>query len=209
MGYGRGAVISDLSFELTSKGFAAIFGQNGSGKSTLLKGIAGLLPVQSGEILVDGERVQHLPAWERVERGVRILLQSERVFPEFDVYTNVEMGGYQIRSKVDREQRVQEAFKTTDLFEGRLREPAASLSGGEQQILALLRTLVMKPKLLLLDEPSTGLSPGMQDKVGSMLTNLNDQGVSVLIAEQNVSFARSIARSYFELTPRELRPLEG
>lgn len=209
MGYDKGPILSNLSFSIPSKAFVAIFGQNGSGKSTLLKGIAGLLPIISGEILLDGNPVHKLPAWERVARGVTILLQSERIFPEFDVLTNVEIAGYRMKSRTELNQRVKKAFAITDIFEGRYHEPASNLSGGEQQILSLLRSLVMEPKLLLLDEPSAGLAPAMQLLIAGILKNLHDQGINFLLVEQNVEFARSVAKGFYHLQNGKLFEISG
>ncbi len=204
IGYNRGPILSDLSFSVPEGAFIAIFGQNGSGKSTLLKAIAGLLPLQAGKIFLSGQSIGHLQSWHRVACGVHILLQSERVFPEFDVYTNVEMGGYAIRDKSERNRRVREVLSSNGMFEGRYREPSSNLSGGEQQVLALLRTLVMEPKLLLLDEPSTGLAPAMRDRVSRLLADLNAKGITIVMVEQNVPFAKALTNDTRQITISEM-----
>lgn len=197
--YDRSPVLSGLSLSLPRGAFFALFGQNGSGKSTLLKAIAGLLPASTGTIRFNDQPIEHLPSWKRFDCGIHILLQSERVFPEFDVYTNVEMGGYLITKRKERDRRVMEVLASTIMFKGRYRTPASSLSGGEQQVVALLRTLVMKPKLLLLDEPSTGLAFGIQERIASMLKKLHADGMTIVMAEQNVDFAKAITSNFLEL----------
>lgn len=160
-----------------------IIGPNGAGKSTLIKTIIGLVPVRSGHLLLDGDDIVGLSAHELVERGVGYVPQRDNVFATLTVDDNLRMGCYlRPAALAERTAVIHEMFP---LLAARARQRAGSLSGGERQMLAMGRALMMDPSLILLDEPSAGLSPAMQDEVFERIEIINSQGVSVLMVEQN------------------------
>lgn len=170
-----------------------IIGPNGAGKSTLVKAIVGIVPVRSGRVRLHGEDITHLAAHDLVRRGVGYVPQRDNVFPSLNVTDNLRMGCY-----VDPSGWAARLEVVTGLFPrlaDRLSYRAGSLSGGERQMLAMSRALMMEPSILLLDEPSAGLSPAIQDEVFDRITRVSDAGVSVLMVEQN-------ARRCLELSDR-------
>lgn len=208
VGYEGNPVVKSLDFSLGRGECAAIFGHNGSGKSTLLKGLAGLLPQTSGgEILVDNKPLHNLPAWRRVGH-LGLLMQNEPVFPRFDVWTNLEMGTRGIKNVSERKQRIEATLSRTNMFKGRWTTPAASLSGGEQQILSLLRISLMRPKVLMLDEPSIGLSPAARQEMLRLLSEMRTERQTMLLVEQDVSFARQLADHFLEIRQGQLKALD-
>src|SRR5690606_30995772 len=172
-----------------------IIGPNGAGKSTLIKTIFGLVPVRRGRVVLRGEDISRLPAHELVERGVGYVAQRDNVFPSLTIAENLWMGAF-LRPRV-ADQRRQEIFELFPRLGERAGQRAGSLSGGERQMLAMGRALMMEPSVLLLDEPSAGLSPAMQDEVFERIVEVNRAGVSVLMVEQNAHRCLQIAdRAY-------------
>ncbi|MFP3899804.1 MAG: ABC transporter ATP-binding protein [Acidimicrobiia bacterium] len=170
-----------------------IIGPNGAGKSTLVKAIVGIVPVRSGQVRLQGEDITHLAAHDLVRRGVGYVPQRDNVFPSLNVTDNLRMGCY-----VDPSRWATRLEIVTGLFPrlaDRLNHRAGALSGGERQMLAMSRALMMEPSVLLLDEPSAGLSPAIQDEVFDRITRISEAGVSVLMVEQN-------ARRCLELSDR-------
>ena len=162
-----------------------IIGPNGAGKSTMLKALFGLIPVRSGRVLLNGDDITGLPAHELVQRGIGYVPQNNNVFPSLSVHENLEMGMY-LRPKAVS-QRLTAVLDLFPRLAERIKQRAGSLSGGERQMLAMARAMMMEPSVLLLDEPSAGLSPALQDQVFIRTKEVNATGVSVIMVEQNAA----------------------
>jgi branched-chain amino acid transport system ATP-binding protein len=183
-GYVPGVNILDgTNLELFEGELVAIIGPNGAGKSTLVKALFGLLPVRSGTVTYDGQDITGLKAHDLVGRGVAYVPQSDNVFPRLTVEENLEMGAYS-RPKIFAE-RMNIVCDMFPRLRDRRRQRAGSLSGGERQMLSMGRALMVDPRVLLLDEPSAGLSPAYQDEVFINCRRINDAGVSIVMVEQN------------------------
>ena len=183
-GYGSVPVLQGVSFAVAEGETAVMFGLNGAGKSTTVNTIAGLLRTWGGEIRFDGKPISGLPAAEIVKRGVSLAPEGRRVFPQLSVRTNLELGAWTNR-KVMKEQMAR-VFGYFPRLEERADQMAGTLSGGEQQMLAIGRALMSKPRLLLIDEASLGLSPKLTQTVFEVVSQINDDGTTVVIVEQNV-----------------------
>jgi len=183
-GYGSVPVLQGVSFAVAEGETAVMFGLNGAGKSTTVNTIAGLLRSSGGQVLFDGQPISGLPAAEIVKRGVSLAPEGRRVFPQLSVRTNLELGAWTNR-KVMKDQMAQ-VFGYFPRLEERADQLAGTLSGGEQQMLAIGRALMSKPRLLLIDEASLGLSPKLTQTVFEVVSQINDDGTTVVIVEQNV-----------------------
>lgn len=178
-------ILNKCSLELSPGELVAIIGPNGAGKSTLLKSLFGLVKIRSGKVLYDGEEITNLKAHALVERGIGYVPQNNNVFPSLTIEENLEMGAFlEPKAFGARFEEVAEMFPR--LAERRAQR-AGALSGGERQMLAMGRALMMKPRVILLDEPSAGLSPALQDQVFINTRKINTAGVSVIMVEQNAS----------------------
>jgi branched-chain amino acid transport system ATP-binding protein len=190
-------ILRGCSLHLARGELVGIIGPNGAGKSTLLKAMFGLVPVRSGAVLLDGEDVTELPSHDLVSRGIGFVPQTENVFPRLTIRENLEMGVFRAPH------RFRERFDViTGLFPllgRRASQRAGSLSGGERQMLAMGRALMMDPAVLLLDEPSAGLSPVMQDEVFERTVGINQTGVSIVMVEQNATRCLQIAHRAYVL----------
>lgn len=185
-GYGKKQVLFGLSLEVREGEIDALIGPNGAGKSTLLRAVCGLIPVWKGEIRFDGTLINGATPSQNVAREMAFAPQGNRVFDELAVIENLEIGGFQLSPK-ELEGRIGEIFEIFPILKDRARQQAGKLSGGEQQMLALARALIPKPKLLMLDEPSLGLSPGLVKDVFEKISQINhNTGVALLIVEQKV-----------------------
>ena len=212
-GYGKKQVIYGLSLDVHEGEIIALIGPNGAGKSTILKAVCGLIPVWNGEIQFNGTKTNGTTPAENVARGITFALQGSRVFHDLNVIENLEIGGFQLPRKESRE-RITEVLEFFPILKERIRQDAGRLSGGEQQMLALARALVPKPKLLMLDEPSLGLSPNLVNTVFKKVSDLNKElGVSILIVEQKVRdvleicnrvYGLKLGKVVFEGLPNEL-----
>ncbi|MDH3756069.1 MAG: ABC transporter ATP-binding protein [Acidimicrobiia bacterium] len=177
-------ILTGCNFELGERELVGIIGPNGAGKSTLLKAMFGLVQVRSGEVVLKGEQIANLPAHHLVTRGVGFVPQTENVFPSLTVGENLRMGAYQLhKSEIDA--RIDAMAELFPRLGERMRQRAGLLSGGERQMLAMGRALMMEPSVLLLDEPSAGLSPAYQDEVFVNIKDINSTGVSIVMVEQN------------------------
>jgi branched-chain amino acid transport system ATP-binding protein len=207
--YGRIEVLKGVSLEVRAGEIVALIGSNGAGKTTLLRALSGVQPVTQGEIRFRGERVDRLPPYRRVERGMTQSPEGRQVFGPLSVTDNLRLGAYMRRDKEienDRE-RIFEMFPV--LREKKL-QAASGLSGGQQQMLAIGRALMGKPRLLLLDEPSLGLSPILVDQILAAIVSLKAGGITVLLVEQNASAALEIAdRGYVMETGRIVSSGDG
>ncbi|TDT15567.1 amino acid/amide ABC transporter ATP-binding protein 2 (HAAT family) [Ilumatobacter fluminis] len=176
-------ILNECSLELRQGELIGIIGPNGAGKSTLLKALFGLLSVREGQVLYKGEDISDAPAHELVEKGIGYVPQRDNVFPSLTVQENLEMGVF-LRPSIFKE-RLDFATEIFPRLAERLGQRAGSLSGGERQMLAMGRALMMDPEVILLDEPSAGLSPDLQDQVFLRTREINKAGVSVVMVEQN------------------------
>ncbi|MCH1512964.1 MAG: ABC transporter ATP-binding protein [Acidimicrobiales bacterium] len=179
-------ILTGCNFDLFKGELVGIIGPNGAGKSTLVKSMFGLVEVRSGTVELMGEKITNLAAHELVKKGVGFVPQNENVFPSLTVAENLEMGAYQL-PKAEVTARIR---SITDLFPRlgeRIKQRAGLLSGGERQMLAMGRALMMEPQVLLLDEPSAGLSPALQVEVFENVTSINQTGVSIVMVEQNAT----------------------
>jgi len=199
-GYGKLRVLDGLSLTVPRGGLVALLGGNGTGKSTALRAIAGLLAPTAGTIELEGVRIDGLPAHEVVRRGLCLVPQGKDVFPRLTVEENLLMGGFihrRDRRALARE--LERIHATFPILERRRRQPAGTLSGGEQQMLAIGRGLMSRPQLLMLDEPSAALAPRVVDEISQVIQELHRQGLTILLVEQNVGMALAIAEYAYVL----------
>jgi branched-chain amino acid transport system ATP-binding protein len=198
-GYGKLQVIFDLNLTVDPNEIVAVIGPNGSGKSTILKAICGLLPVWSGDVLLNGLSLKTLVPSARIKEGLSFSPQGNRVFIELSVHENLEMGGF-LLDKNTLQNRIATVLDFFPELRKRLNQNAGTLSGGEQQILALARVLVSNPKLLMLDEPSLGLSPALVKHLFQLLEKINQTyHIPILIVEQKVNEVLSLAKRVYSI----------
>ncbi|HMK60981.1 MAG TPA: ABC transporter ATP-binding protein [Dissulfurispiraceae bacterium] len=195
--YGDVRVIRDVSFEVRKAEVVALIGANGAGKSTVLKTISGLLTPAQGEIIFDGAPIHRSEAFTRIEKGIAHVPEARRLFVEMTVEENLEMGSLRGDAKGRRRQSKQMVFDLFPRLKERRRQKAGTLSGGEQQMLAIGRGLMSLPRLLMFDEPSLGLAPILVREIFNVIKKVREEGVTVLIVEQNVKQTLSISdRAY-------------
>jgi branched-chain amino acid transport system ATP-binding protein len=198
--YGKIKVLHGVSLEVPDGKLVCILGANGAGKTTILKSISGVVEAEMGTIHFDGVRIDRLNPEEIVSIGISHVPENRHVFPELTVHENLIMGGFLVRDKSLLKTRLEEVFDRFSVMRERRDQLSGTLSGGEQQMLAISRALMLKPKLLLLDEPSLGLAPLMVQEIFDTIKNLHQSGVTILLVEQNVSQALRIADYGYVLT---------
>lgn len=191
--YGAVNALDNISLNITKGEIVAMIGPNGAGKSTALNAISGLIKPTSGEIIFQGEGIKNLPNYELVKKGVTLVPERRRLFTSMTVLENLEMGAYIRSDKILIKEYVHKVFALFPVLEERQKQRAGTLSGGEQQMLAMGRALMLDPKLLLLDEPSLGLSPNYVDMVFEMIRKINKRGTTILVVEQNARMALEFA----------------
>ena len=192
-GYGPITILNGTSFAVRQGTITTVIGPNGAGKSTVFKAIFGLLKVQSGHIRFDGGNVTGLPPARLIARGITYVPQGRNVFPEISVRHNLELGAVAIPGVTDLEGRIERAMDRFPMLRTKADAQASTLSGGQQKILEVARGLMLEPKLVLIDEPSIGLSPLMVQEVFQILKDLRARGVTILLIEQNARSALSIS----------------
>jgi len=198
--YGDFQVLWDVSLEVGAGEIVALLGPNGAGKSTLLNSVSGLVPAQAGRIEVDGRRVDGLPAHARVACGLAHVLERRRLFPHLTVRQNLLLGAYHPAAKPHRAESLAAVEGLFPRLRERHQQLARTLSGGEQQMVAIARGLMSRPRLLLVDEPTLGLAPRIVADILEVLRRINrEQGVTVVFIEQNVELALSIAHRGYVL----------
>lgn len=199
VGYGYVKAVRGLSLRVEEKTIVSLVGANGAGKSTLLKSIMGLVPVTSGEICLDGALIANELTSSIVSKGIAMCPEGRRVFPQLSVMHNLTLGAYtrQERSAVQRD--LEQMFTYFPILKTRKKQRAGSLSGGEQQMLAMARALMAKPRILLLDEPSLGLAPLLVSLIGEIVLQLNRDGGTLLLVEQNARMALKLAHYAYVL----------
>jgi branched-chain amino acid transport system ATP-binding protein len=196
-GYGHVRVLNGVSLVAHPGEVTALLGANGAGKTTLMRSIAGVLPSTSGSIRAGGAEIAELPANMRVDRGIALVPEGRLVFPSFTVDENLRLGAVAPRARSRKASRLEEMYALFPRLRERARQAAGTLSGGEQQMLAIGRALMSFPEILLLDEPTLGLAPRMCDAIFATIADLTSKGLTVLLAEQNVPRALGLARSAY------------
>lgn len=195
--YGVIQALKGISFEVNKGEVIALIGANGAGKTTTLQTITGMLKPTSGEILFEGQDIAKVPGHRIVSMGMAHVPEGRRVFAELSVYENLKMGAYTRKDKKEIEDSLQRVYKSFPRLEERKNQLAGTLSGGEQQMLAMGRALMSKPSIILMDEPSMGLSPILVEEIFSIIREISSSGTTVLLVEQNAKKALGIAdRAY-------------
>ncbi|MFG1228872.1 ABC transporter ATP-binding protein [Xanthobacter autotrophicus DSM 597] len=190
--YGRIMALREVSLEVKAGEIVALVGSNGAGKTTLLRAISGVQPVRGGRIVFEGEAIERMEPHLRVVRGISQSPEGRQVFGPLSIEDNLKLGAYR-RQDARRQARLDHVYGLFPVLAERRKTPAMSLSGGQQQMLAIGRALMAGPKLLLLDEPSLGLAPLLVDQILAAVTSLRDEGITTLLVEQNASAALAIA----------------
>jgi branched-chain amino acid transport system ATP-binding protein len=197
--YGNAQALWDVSFRVAEGEIVTIIGANGAGKSTALKTVTGLLKPRRGRILFEGIDVTALPPNVLAARGMVLIPEARQLWPGMTVLENLEMGAYARTARATRRRTLERVFAMFPLLEQRARQKAGTLSGGEQQMCAIGRGLMARPRLLLLDEPSLGLAPRIVREVFASLKSIREQGVTIVLVEQNVHHALALADHAFVL----------
>lgn len=198
-GYGPIEVLKGINLAVDEGEIVAVLGANGAGKSTMLMTISGINQCRNGRILFGGEPIQNQPPHEIVRRGISQAPEGRRIFPRLTVQENLEMGAFQrgdaeaLKTDLDR------VFTSFPILKERQLQPGGTLSGGEQQMLAISRALMARPKLLLLDEPSLGLAPMIVTRIFDIIREINQQGTTILLVEQNANMALHVAHRGYVL----------
>jgi branched-chain amino acid transport system ATP-binding protein len=188
--YGKIEAIKGVSVVVNQGEIVTLIGANGAGKTTILKTISGLRPVSSGDITFDGASINKIPAHERVDLGISQVPEGRGIFPGMSVLENLEMGKFNRKDrKAEMDEDLDRVYTLFPRLKERISQAGGTLSGGEQQMLAMGRALMARPKVLLLDEPSMGLAPQMIANIFRIITEINKQGVTILLVEQNAQQA--------------------
>jgi branched-chain amino acid transport system ATP-binding protein len=205
--YGQMHILQDVNLEVGAGELVCLLGGNASGKSTTLKTIIGIVPPRSGSVVLEGRDVTRYSTARRIERGLAIVPENRRLFGPMTVLENLEMGAY-LRPRADLREDLDRVFETFPLLAERRKQLAGTLSGGEQQMVAMGRALMARPRLLLMDEPSMGLAPVLVERSFEIIQQVHTSGVALLVVEQNANVSLSIAdRGYVLSTGRIV--LEG
>ncbi len=205
--YGQMHILQDVNLEVGEGELVCLLGGNASGKSTTLKTVLGIVPPRTGSVVLGGKDVTREPTSRRIERGLAIVPENRRLFGPMTVLENLEMGAY-LRPRADLREDLDRVYELFPQLAGRRKQLAGTLSGGEQQMVAMGRALMARPKLLLMDEPSMGLAPILVERSFEIIQQVHESGVALLVVEQNANVSLSIAdRGYVLSTGRIV--LEG
>jgi branched-chain amino acid transport system ATP-binding protein len=191
--YGSIHALWDVSLQVESGSIASIIGSNGAGKSTILRSIMGIVPVKSGKVVFDGNRIDGLSPDRVVDKGIAYVPEGRHIFSDLSVKENLKMGAYPRRARASFKDEIESVFEIFPLLKERSKQKAGTLSGGEAQMLAIGRALMSKPRFLLLDEPSAGLSPMMVERIFEAISRIKTLGITALLVEQDV--VRALAHS--------------
>jgi branched-chain amino acid transport system ATP-binding protein len=202
--YGAIRALHQVSCRVEKGEIVALIGANGAGKTTILNTISGIVPSLSGSVSFEGENITRLAAHLIVRKGICQVPEGRRVFARMSVQENLEMGGFILTNKIEIAQGIERAFTLFPRLSERRKQAARTLSGGEQQMLAMGRALMSNPRLLLLDEPSMGLAPMLVEKIFEIVVEINKTGTTIMLVEQNASMALSIAHRAYVLETGEV-----
>ena len=192
-GYGKITILNGVSFEIPKASITTVIGPNGAGKSTVFKAVFGLLDIHSGDILLNGKPIAGLKPRQLIERGVTYVPQGRNVIPQLSVYHNLELGGITSADQKRVRERIERVMEQFPMLREHRDRKAMELSGGQQKQLEVARALLLDPKLILIDEPSIGLSPNLVQEVFRTLIALRDRGVTILMVEQNAKAALAMS----------------
>ena len=208
--YGPVEALHGVSMSIAEGETVTVIGANGAGKSTLLKAICGILRPKAGTIIYSGAVTTGLPSSNLVRRGVALVPEGRHVFPEMTVRENLDLGAYYRVDRAGVSDDLEHVLETFPILRDRSRQPGGSLSGGQQQMLAIGRAMMSRPRLLMLDEPSLGLAPAIAQQLGRIIADLNRSGTTILLVEQNARMALKLAhRAYVLATGRVTRSGTG
>jgi branched-chain amino acid transport system ATP-binding protein len=202
--YGHIEAIRDITFGVEEGSVVTLIGANGAGKTTTMKTLSGLRKVRAGRVVLDGKDITHVPAYERVQLGLSQSPEGRGIFPGMTVRENLDMGGYARRDKAGLAADLDRALGLFPRLQERIAQTAGTLSGGEQQMLAIGRALMARPRLILLDEPSMGLAPKLIQQIFAIIKEINEQGTTVLLVEQNAAQALKAADQAYVLETGEI-----
>lgn len=202
--YGVIPAVRDLNIEIQQGEVVSLIGTNGSGKTTTLRGVSGIVKAKSGQILFEGKDLTKVDPHQIVHMGISQVPEGRGVFPDLTVLENIKMGAFIRKDKAGVRKDMEEVFSLFPRLEERKNQLAGTLSGGEQQMLAMGRALMAKPKLLLLDEPSMGLAPIIVTEIFKIVKRINEEGTTVLLVEQNAKMALSVAHRGYVLETGEI-----
>ncbi len=204
--YGHIEAIRDITFGVEEGEITTLIGANGAGKTTTLKTVSGLRKVRQGKVVFDGKDITHVPSYDRVKLGISQSPEGRGCFPGMTVRENLDMGAYVRKDRKTAAYRddLERVFQLFPRLEERVSQPAGTMSGGEQQMLAIGRALMARPRLVLLDEPSMGLAPRLIQQIFSIIKEINQQGTTVLLVEQNAAQALRVANEAHVLETGEI-----
>lgn len=202
--YGPVHVLKSVNLKVPEKGFVTLIGANGAGKTTLLKTISGLIKLTSGEIIFKGEDITKLDTNKIVEKGIMQVPEGRGIFPRLTVLENLKMGAYLRKDSEKIKKDLEYVYEKFPRLKERQKQLGESLSGGEQQMLAIGRALMSKPEMILFDEPSMGLAPILVQKVANIIRQLHNEGITILLVEQNANIALKIAKYGYVLQVGEI-----
>jgi branched-chain amino acid transport system ATP-binding protein len=202
--YGAIRALKDVSCRVEKGEVVALIGANGAGKTTILNTISGIVPALSGRITFENEEITRLAPHLIVQRGISQVPEGRRVFARMSVLENLELGAYSRSDKQEIRDGIEHAFTLFPRLKERMKQPAKTLSGGEQQMLAMGRALMARPSLLLLDEPSMGLAPMLVEKIFEIIQEINKTGTTIMLVEQNANMALSVAHRAYVLETGEV-----
>lgn len=198
-GYGQIQIVRDVTMDIDNNEIVALVGANGAGKSTIIKTISGLVPVSSGSIVFEGKRIENMPAHKIITNGISLVPEGRRLFPYMTVQENLELGAYVENNRKKVQENMEWVFGLFPILDERRTQLAGTFSGGEQQMLTIGRALMSRPKFLMMDEPSLGLSPVIVGEVFKTVEVLRNEGVTILLVEQNVRKSLEIANRGYVL----------
>lgn len=191
--YGDAPAVWDANLDIGAGQIVSVVGPNGAGKSTLINAIAGILRPTQGQIRIEGKDIARIPGHQVCDHGIAIVPEGRRLFTHMSVLENLELGSYRPAARTSREEGLEEVFSLFPILKERRHQISGSMSGGQQQMVAIGRALMARPRLLLMDEPSLGLSPAIVDDMFRIIRMINERHVAVLLVEQNISKALEVA----------------